>query len=115
MSVLYVFLGGGLGSVLRWGVGQALDPWGTVVVNIVGSAILAFLAHPGMGLSNPVKLTVCVGLMGGFTTYSTFNVEILKALTEGQHAHALLLVVVTLLGALAAGAAGWALAGWVTG
>ena len=114
MVPLYVFLGGGLGSVLRWGVGQALHPWGTVTVNIVGSALLAFLAHPNMGLSTPVKAFACVGLMGGFTTYSTFNLELLAALQDGPRSQALVLVAVTVLGALLAGAAGWALAGWVT-
>lgn len=115
MSPLYVFIGGGLGSVLRWGVGHWLDPIGTLVVNLLGSALLAFLAHPDMGVVGPWKLALCVGLMGGFTTYSTFNLEVLKALQQGNGQRAVALMVVTVLGALLAGALGWILAGRVAG
>ena len=73
------------------------------------------MAHPGVGLSTPWKAAICIGLCGGFTTYSTFNLEVLKALNEGRGAHALGIVALTLCGALLASIAGWALAGQVTG
>lgn len=114
MTALYVFLGGGLGSVLRWGIGQWLDPWGTLAVNLIGSAILAFIAHPAIGLAGPWKTALCVGLMGGFTTYSTFNLEVLTALHDGEHGKALLLIVLTVVGALVAGSLGWWLAAQVS-
>ena len=101
--------------MLRWGVGQWLDPVGTVAVNIVGSAILAFIAHPNMGVTGPWKLALCVGLMGGFTTYSTFNLEVLKAFEDGNGLKAAALIGTTLVGALGAGALGWSLAGRVAG
>lgn len=114
MTPLYVFVGGGVGSVLRWAIAQWQPaPWGTLLVNVVGSALLAFLAHPSTGLSAPWKSALCVGAMGGFTTYSTFNLELLAALSEGRPRDAAFIAFTTLLTALVAGFAGWTLAGWV--
>ena len=100
--------------MLRWAIAQWQPaPWGTLIVNVVGSALLAFLAHPATGLSAPWKSALCVGAMGGFTTYSTFNLELLAALNEGRGRDALFIGVVTLVAALAAGALGWTAAGWL--
>ena len=71
---VWVFLGGGLGAVLRFALTPLFAaPWGTMAVNAVGSALLAACLHPSVGLSEAWRAGLCTGLLGGFTTYSTFN------------------------------------------
>ena len=112
MNAIWVFLGGGMGAVLRWGLTSvAPAPWGTVGVNVLGSAILAGLLHPSVGLSDPAKLLLCTGMMGGFTTYSTFNLDVLSALQAGQAGAALATLLSTVVICLVAGSAGYVVAG----
>ncbi len=107
-GLLWVMLGGGLGSGLRYGVGLlalrwvgGAFPWGTLLVNLVGSALLAFfLSETSRAWSLELKLFLTTGLMGGFTTYSSFNFEVLR-LWQQQPLWAVAYVVATLFGALA--------------
>ncbi len=74
-AALVVFVGGGLGATLRWAVTLlAGAPMATWMVNIVGSFGLAWLTARGFS-SETSRLLLGTGLMGGFTTYSTFNQE----------------------------------------
>ena len=114
MPALWVFLGGGLGATLRWWLSSlAPAPWGTVAVNLLGSFCLALLMHPAAGLGGSSRLILCTGMLGGFTTYSTFNLDVLNALNRGDWLGALATVSTTLLGCLLAGALGWALGSWL--
>ena len=116
MAALWVFVGGGSGAVLRWGfTGLFPSPWGTVVVNLVGSFLLAALAHPGASLNESARLALAVGALGGFTTYSTFTLDLLKSLHAGDTRSVVAQLSITLVGALVAGAAGWWLGGWLRG
>jgi CrcB protein len=116
MDPMLVFVGGGTGAVLRWAFGLAVPgPWGTVAVNVIGSFVLALVAHPAMGMSERGRLLIGVGVLGGFTTYSTFNLYLVQAasgragwLFAGQLA-------ATVGGALLAGFAGHYLAAATTG
>jgi CrcB protein len=84
---LVVFLGAGLGGALRHGVNLACAracglafPWGTLVVNILGcfamGAIAGWLAfRAGEGWSQPVRLFLTTGILGGFTTFSAFSLD----------------------------------------
>lgn len=117
---LVVFLGAGLGGVLRYAVnlgaarawGAAL-PWGTFAVNIVGSflmgAIVVWLAaRTGEGWSQPARLFLTTGILGGFTTFSAFSLEIVLLWERGDvglaAAYAAASVLLSVLG-LAAGLA----------
>lgn len=119
-NVLLVASGGAFGSALRYLVAVAHEkwlpqsfPWGTLFVNVVGSALLGALLAAGMSepprLSAEARLLLGTGVMGGFTTYSTFNAEVLKALHEGAPAKAALYLVATVAVCLAGAWAGWAL------
>lgn len=112
---LLVFLGGGLGAVARWSVSLWVPgAVGTLIVNVLGSALLAGLAHPHGGLdlaAHPWRLALMTGALGGFTTYSTFNLDVLSLLQAGQPGRAALLAGGTLGACLGAGALGWAVAG----
>jgi CrcB protein len=88
-------------------------PFGTLIVNVAGSFLLAFIMHASTStelLSPDVRLLLTTGVMGGFTTYSTFNYETSAYLREGALAAGILNIAATVLGCLAAGFAGLALA-----
>jgi len=122
---LLVCLGGAIGTGARFLVsGWALAllgadfPYGTLAVNAIGSLLLGTIMHIGLTtdlLSPTLRLTLATGVMGGFTTYSTFNYETLRYLEEGAWMRAALNVVATLVLCLAAGLAGVALARRVAG
>ncbi len=83
---LAVFLGGGLGSVARYGMQHWLSrhphtlPWGTWAVNLIGSFLIGVLiASP---LDVDWKVALGAGVLGGFTTYSGFNQEVLVLLHQ---------------------------------
>jgi len=90
---LVVFLGGGLGSAMRYGVQILLNeritpnqfPWPTFLVNILGSFLIGlFYAWSARwNLSAEVRLLLTTGLCGGFTTFSTFCNDGLQLLNKG--------------------------------
>jgi fluoride exporter len=120
-----VALGGALGSVARYGVGalaaQLLGPsfpWGTLVVNLTGSFLIALVMHlalTGTAVSLEMRIFLTTGILGGFTTYSSFNYETLALLNTRAYWLAGLNLGATVLGCLVAGmlglAAGRAMAG----
>ena len=109
-------LGGALGSGARYLVASwALAafgpefPRGTLVVNVVGSFLLAAimtLAVTTERVSPELRLFLGAGIMGGFTTYSSFNWETIALAQQGSWALAAANVAVTVLACLAAGLAG---------
>jgi CrcB protein len=122
---LWVFVCGGLGSMARFGVASLAAerlgpgfPWGTLGVNLLGSALLAALlqvAAANADLSPTLRIALATGFLGGFTTYSAFSNETLALLQRGDGALALLYAGVTLVGCLVACVAGQAAARAVTG
>ncbi len=108
---LAVFLGGGAGALLRWATTQLVPPpVGTLAVNLVGSFALTILLHPSAGLSPLARAALGTGLLGGLTTYSTFNAEVVGYVLAGQPWRAAALAAATLAGAMLAGLLGHALA-----
>ncbi|MDD3149214.1 MAG: fluoride efflux transporter CrcB [Candidatus Gastranaerophilales bacterium] len=113
MNFLMVFLGGGLGSVLRYFIKVLCDkhigyfyPWGTFTVNILGSLFLGFcitlLIDKYSSLDTSTKLFLTVGLAGGFTTFSTFCFESVNFIKDGHFQISLLYMLSsTILGLLA--------------
>ncbi len=96
MTYLWVALGAALGGVLRyWCYGAAvrlgaeLFPWGTLFVNVAGSAVIGFFATmtgvDGRLLVSPeARIFVMAGFCGGFTTFSTFSLETLRLVQDRQ-------------------------------
>jgi CrcB protein len=86
-GVLLVAAGGAVGCVARFGVSTAFPtrdfPWATLLVNIVGAFVLGFLILPA-GMDKNARLLVGVGLLGGFTTLSTFSVEVVDLARTGR-------------------------------
>jgi len=85
-TLLLVFLGGGIGSLARYGVGRWIGPpalgsfpWATFAVNVVGSLLIGALVGLALqrGVSDATRAFLAFGVLGGFTTYSSFNAETL--------------------------------------
>ena len=84
-------------------------PWGTLLVNLLGSFLLGLVATRASGKSLwgvDAQLVLGVGVMGGFTTYSSFNLETIRLFEEAGLTRASLYVCATLACCLAGGAAG---------
>lgn len=108
----YVALGGAIGSVIRYAAGLAIQsragvefPVGTLVVNLSGSLLLGFLLY--YALSTPaftpeIRALLTTGLIGGYTTFSTFSYETVSLLQEGEWRRAILYVALSVLGSVVA-------------
>ena len=92
--VFLVFIGGGIGSVLRYLIGLRLNheniPYGTFTVNIIGSLLIGllmgyFLKTVNHTLTENQIAFLAVGIFGGFTTYSSFMYENLQFLINEQY------------------------------
>lgn len=111
LNTFYLGLGGFLGTAGRYWTGYWMTrllgenfPWGTITVNLIGSFFIGFLmvlltrpalSHPGF------RLFFIVGLMGGFTTYSSFSLDNLKLLQDGRYLETFLYAAGTFLPGLA--------------
>jgi fluoride exporter len=113
MTTLAVAVAGAAGAVLRWRIGVAIGvrsfPWATLAVNVVGCFALAVvLAGPAAGRWSPTTSTaVAVGLLGAFTTFSTFGYETFTLARTERWTWAAGYVALSLVGGLAATAFGW--------
>ena len=89
-DLLFVFLGGGAGSILRYMVSRWLNtsffPWGTLAVNIIGCFLVSLFGTwiARQSLPTDLRLLLVVGLCGGFTTFSTFGNETMTMLRNGH-------------------------------
>lgn len=115
LNLLIIALGGALGAVSRFLLGNAVSraigsalPYGTFVINVMGCFAMGLLMTIIVDrelLPVAWRLFLCVGLLGGFTTFSSFGYEALMLLTEGRLLAALAYVGGSVaLGLIAAGA-----------
>jgi CrcB protein len=109
IAAVLVFLGAGLGGLLRHGVNLAAArwlgagfPWGTLAVNVVGSFAMGALAgyfafRAGASWVEPGRLLLATGVLGGFTTFSTFSLDVALLLERGETASALIYALTSLV------------------
>lgn len=90
---IMVFLGGGLGSVCRFGIAQLLGalslhfPWATLLANAISCVLLGYLlglSSSGVLLDQNLKYLLMTGFCGGFSTFSTFSGETMGLFQKGQ-------------------------------
>jgi CrcB protein len=114
MRYLWVALGGAFGSVVRYAIGLNVDqthfPWATLAINLSGAFILGLFLTVSLGhLSVAVMTPVAVGVLGGFTTFSTFAWEGFTLGRTGRAGVALVYLAVSVVGGLVAAWGGHAL------
>ena len=116
-AFLLIAVGSALGGVARyWMSGWVAErggetfPWGTLTVNVVGSFVIGLLAafedSARVGLPPEARQFLMVGILGGFTTFSSFSLQTLRLMQDGDWLRAagnVLLSVVVCLVAVAAG------------
>ena len=117
MNYLVIGLGGALGSMLRFGLGSLIDtnvqktgylfPWGTIIVNITGCFVIGFIftisaAEGRIILSSLTRNFILIGILGGYTTFSSFTLQTLNLWNDkqwgGAAANVLISVVLCLVG-----------------
>ena len=118
-SILSIFIGAGLGALLRWGLSLGLNtifpaiPLGTLASNLIGGYLIGVAAvffSVKAGLPPEFRLFVITGFMGGLTTFSTFSAEVVTSLAQNQLGWALAEAGVHLFGSFALTALGM----WMT-
>lgn len=102
MIYIYVGLAGAVGALARYGLGMMIDsigpsafPVSTLLINLIGSFLLGWLTHMFLrtGKLSPQFVTIVgTGMIGSFTTFSTFSVETIRLLDESRIGLALLYV-----------------------
>ena len=122
MELVWVGIGGAAGAIGRYLVGRELTtrvdgafPWGTFTVNVIGALLIgvlfAVLTEHGVG-DDHLRLLLVVGVLGGFTTFSSFALEAVNLLESGQWPIAVAYVVGSNLLGIVACVAGMQLARW---
>jgi CrcB protein len=121
----WVCFGSALGGGARYLVsGWALRvlgpafPYGTLAVNVIGSFLLGGLMFVGTetaALSPTLRIALTTGVMGGFTTYSTFSYETMRYVQDGAWGTAVTNVLITVIVCLLATVLGWTGARWLFG
>ena len=88
-KLLFVFIGGGIGSVLRYGSNSILNLFligqlGTLFVNVFGSFVFGILVSIGENKSEYFNLFLLTGLLGGYTTFSQFSFDVVTLQNNGN-------------------------------
>jgi CrcB protein len=108
-NLLALILGGFVGAVLRYEIGEWLPyaadgfPWSTLLINLVGCLFLGWfltLTLNTLNLRPEIRLGLGTGMTGSFTTFSTFTVQSIHLLTIGYTQSALLYIVASVFGGL---------------
>jgi len=120
---LWVCLGGAVGTGARYGLSTwtarrfgPLFPYGTLAVNVIGSFLISAVMQVGLAtgrLSPDLRIILATGVLGGFTTYSSFNYETVRYFQEPAWLLGALNLAAMVLSCLAAGVAGIAVARWL--
>ncbi|BCP54100.1 putative fluoride ion transporter CrcB [Kaistia sp. 32K] len=97
---LLVFVGAGLGGLLRHGINLTSSrlfgtsfPWGTLIINVTGSLVMGLVAgyfafRDGMNWSQHARLFLTTGVLGGYTTFSTFSLDVALLIERGETGNA---------------------------
>jgi len=119
MGFLIVFIGGGIGAAVRHGINLAAFrlvgtgfPYGTLFINVFGSLIMGLTAEYfalKAGLPQHLRLFLTTGILGGFTTFSAFSLEVALLYERGDLAGSAIYIVASVVLSVAALFAGMAI------
>lgn len=125
-TFLAVGIGGGMGAILRYAVGSifvqrfgAGFPWGTLFINVTGSFLIGVVAQLALsrsfGITPPLRIFATAGVLGGYTTFSTFSLDSLILIGDGAPGLASLYALVSVAAGILAAYAGQVLARLASG
>ncbi len=108
IGAIAVFVGGGLGSLLRYGISHfvkgfssSILPYATLSSNLLSTAILGFVIYKlPPTVNQTLYLFLAIGFCGGFSTFSTFSLETFQLLKNGQTVWAISNIVISILACL---------------
>ena len=99
MNLVGIAIGGAIGSVLRYLIQVQSNHWfgsefpyGTFIVNVVGSLLIGFLSFvlvERVSVPEEIRFAILVGVLGGFTTFSTFSLDTLNFILQGNYSVAM--------------------------
>jgi CrcB protein len=122
MNYLILALGGAIGTILRFAlVSTTIDffrhpifPWGTFIVNLLGSLVIGILAGLNESdLMNPgLRTFLFIGLLGGFTTFSSFSLESLQLIRQDHVSYAVVYILTSTILGLTLAAGGFFVSKW---
>jgi fluoride exporter len=109
MQIIWVFIGGGLGALLRYFIGLLLPlkvgsfPWATLAANVLAACLVGLVISTTSKLNDPQKyLFLITGFCGGLSTFSTFSLETLQLFQRGDYWLAAMNVTISVLLSLTA-------------
>jgi CrcB protein len=105
VATVWIAIGGGLGSVVRYSIDRLMTrlagnafPWGTLVVNTLGSFLIGYLGQPVLTDASfetgpHIRFLVAIGVFGGFTTFAAFSMQTIELMRDGKVVRAILYTV----------------------
>jgi CrcB protein len=113
-----IFVGAGIGGLARYAFSAWLQfasagfPWGTLIINVTGSLLLTFVYGllEGTAAAPEWRAFLGIGILGGYTTFSTFSYESVRLLQDGEWERALLYVMSSVVLSIAGAVVGFRLA-----
>ncbi len=106
LRLFYISAGGAVGALMRYWLSGVIQrffnggfPWGTLGVNLIGSLIIGILwgTFETVIISENVKLMIFIGLLGSFTTFSTFSLESFHLIRDGEYSFFLMNAIASFL------------------
>ncbi len=120
LKLLFIALGGAAGTLLRYGISglgyglsNGIFPLGTLLVNLSGSFAIGFLwgLFEGANISPVLRTTIFIGILGGYTTFSSFALESFNLFREGEYKTALINILASNIFGIGLAIGGFILAG----
>ncbi|PAF53876.1 camphor resistance protein CrcB [Helicobacter sp. 13S00482-2] len=126
MNFILVFIGGGIGSLLRYALGRFFStkffalgyfPFGTLCVNLLGSFLIGFVGYfvANKLFSDDFRIFFIIGILGGFTTFSSFGLEVFNMLEHKDYLKMILYVLGTNFFGIILVSGGWWLSKTIQG